>query len=652
MTRVVTNLLSINDIFKERLFKIPDYQRGYSWEQEQLMDLIKDIDHIATIEHRHYTGTVVISYNSTIGRFEVVDGQQRMTTLIILLKLIFECDPVKYASIKETFLTRDGEYVFETNEETSKYFREVILGTNKAIPDEIKSMANLKNAKQLLGDWLRENRTRIDQIHHTVIEKLGFICFAPEKTAEIGIMFEVINNRGKALSELEKIKNYFIYYATIHSQNILRTKINDNWGDILRNLSHAKVTSNNDENYFLRNCYIVFYSANKSKSWYVYDELKDRYKPDDTNDVAIKVAEIVSFIEFLQQAARHYAYLHNGAYFTSNYNEEYKKELACELKRLRCHPVNASIMPLYLAAMSYWSERKEDVIKLLKLIEVVNFRIYVIPNTKIARADSKQGDLFYWAWRLFRYRDWKSAEDENAYTTLKSRKAEGDIFDYAFMMLEDFTLYLCPEETFIQSLTIDNDEAIDYYQWNGLRFFLASYEEMLNANRKETWDIEKIKITREESISKGNDYLSREHIWAQKNRAEDFPSDIKEKRRLGNFVLLGLSSNIQLQDDDIDRKVNLLIEKSSISMLQIKQLQEYCNKATVFASSRRDRKTKYYFHEIAIHLIDQRENDLIKFALDRWKLPTEEFTRFDRIDSFEAHKQQRNENYFVYKNNS
>ena len=215
------------------------------------------------------------------------------------------------------------------------------------------------------------------------------------------------------------------------------------------------------------------------------------------------------------------------------------------------------------------------------------------------------------------------------------------------MNLQDFTEEMCPESVFVQSLTVDNDESINYYHWNGLRLFLASYEEKKNARRKESWNIEKILISRNNTNKdKLNDYLSREHIWASKNRQEDFPENFIDKRRLGNFVLIGLSSNIQLKNNDIDNKVDFLVKNSSISMLQVKELQKILNDSIEFAKDRRERKTKNFYKEIATFLIDRREEYLIKFALKRWKFPTERMGKFSKVDSFEADEMGMSEKYF------
>jgi len=645
---MIQKLLSIGDIVKDKLFKIPDYQRGYSWEKEQIEDLLKDIEQISNKDHKHYTGTIVITKNNTDERYDIVDGQQRLTTLFIILKVIYSYNKVKFEAIESEFLIRKSKYILETNHDTEAYFKEAIIGDVNGLPTKIKSLQNLKQAKDLISNWVKNNEAKLDSYYDTIISKLGFICFSPNNSDEVGIMFEVINNRGKALSELEKIKNYFIYYATIHKQLLLKEKVNNNWGTILEYLNKAKIVSNDDENRYLRNCYIVFFSSNKSKSWDVYEQLKQRY-PTSDDDIENKVAEINDFINFLLKCSKYYSFFESDSNFNSEYDKRKKIEIASILKRIRCHPINASILPLYLSIMTQLDNEPEVVLMLLKLLEIVNFRLYVLPNSKISRADSKQGDLFYWAHEFYRDLDWHSNQSKEEYLTwYGKKKVDGDIYEWLRMELIEFVKYHCPEETFIQSLTTDDNESIDYYNWNGLRFFLASYEEYLNADKGESWNIEKILINRMETEKdKGNDYLSKEHIWAKKNRPIDFPEDHREKRRLGNFVLIGLKSNIQLNNEDIEKKVKFLTENTLKSMRQVDQLTGLLDKGIQFANSRRDKKTKYYFSDIANHIIDQRETNLIGFALDRWKLPNEEMNTFDKVDSYRAWSERLKTNYFL-----
>lgn len=95
------------DVFSNWVFRIPDYQRGYAWEDKQLQDLIQDIE-LLPEGHSHFMGMLVIqptivengaSREQLILRdkgdepyavYDVIDGQQRLTTLVLLLYTIAE----------------------------------------------------------------------------------------------------------------------------------------------------------------------------------------------------------------------------------------------------------------------------------------------------------------------------------------------------------------------------------------------------------------------------------------------------------------------------------------------------------------------------------------------------------------------------------
>lgn len=297
--------------------------------------------------------------------------------------------------------------------------------------------------------------------------------------------------------------------------------------------------------------------------------------------------------------------------------------------------------------MSNLHEYPDKVLDLLQILEKLNFRIYVLLNAKISRSDSNQGVLFEWANDFYWSEGWSSEDDGETITTFYgNKKVEGDLFQWLKLELIEFTKYYSPEETIIQSLTTDKDEAIDYYNWNGLRFFLASYEEKLWNGKSESWDIERILVNTKET-DKGNDHLSKEHIWASKNRVEDFPSDHRGKRRLGNFVLIGLKSNIELKEMDITDKILYLVHNDLCSMRQVSELKNLMTKAIAFAQNQRMVKNKNYFLDIATYIFDQRENQLIKFALDQWRLPGEKFKKFDKIDSYLARENKSKTNYFL-----
>ena len=658
---MITNLLSLNDIFKNRFFQIPDYQRGYSWEVRQLNDLIKDIENLFEKDHKHYTGTIVATPTNVQGNeFDIVDGQQRLTTLIILIKAIVDSYPGKHDHLKDKFILR-GDIgneipVIQANNETKDFFKEVII-ENKTRSTEMKSHERLLEAKRFFKKWVLTKSKDLDRVIDVITLQLGFLFFSPANTKEIGIMFEVINNRGKELSELEKIKNYFIYYATIYGKETLRDTINSNWGMILFYLSKADVNTNDAENRFLRNCYIVFFDASKSKSWYVYDELKDRYKPDLKNLKKINknIEQIQNFINFLVESSLSYAYLYNlDGFFKTHYQGEERAKLEKILRKLRCQPVKASILPLYISIMSRL-DQPQKIISLLEIIEILNFRVYILPKIT-SRADSRQADLFFFANEFFNDKCWHSDKGKEPEITIYGEHTIiGDIFDKLRFELIEFTKYHCGELKFIQSLTIDEDEPEDYYHWIGIRFFLANYEEYLQKQGKNKWDIENILIGKSEAGKETNDLLSLEHIWATKNRKDYFGEKHRQKRRLGNFVLMGLSKNIKLKAEDIGDKIHIMTAYNKnknfgpLKLSQVTALEEFYYQGVDYVEhvDQHKRRTDNYFMKISAKINDLRELDMINYSLKRWKLPGEKLDKFDAIDTFKSWQEGRNENYYL-----
>ena len=99
-------LESLKNIFKDRIFKIPDYQRGYAWTSKQLMDFWNDVVNLP-IDRSHYTGLLSLKkVDKHIWRnwnderwliedrgykpFHIVDGQQRLATFVIFIQAIIE----------------------------------------------------------------------------------------------------------------------------------------------------------------------------------------------------------------------------------------------------------------------------------------------------------------------------------------------------------------------------------------------------------------------------------------------------------------------------------------------------------------------------------------------------------------------------------
>jgi len=620
----VARLMTLDEIFEGRFFCIPDYQRGYSWEQTQVKDLLNDIEHLGNTDYIHFTGTIVASCNKKNDVHEIVDGQQRLTTLIIIIheclhkeiknkKLIIE----RYSKIGNI---GNEKQKFIVNTESKDFFDHVIINNDtKTLQPSINSHENMLEAKKNINKWLSKQND-INKILNIVCARLGFIFYRPEHTKEIGIMFEVINNRGKPLSQLEKIKNFLIYYSVKMDLSNLHDAVNDKWGTILRNLSLANKSSSEDETNFLRYCWLVYFDKGKKKSHDVYAELKKRFPfnndtlKDDTKKENFNLLN--SFINFLELSSKNYEQYFNE--YSIKSEDDKVQSIAKTLKSLKSQGSYASIMPLVLAVMAKATDEEQAI--LLDIIEKLNFRVYILPNVT-HRADSGQGDLFGYAFKFYHeYDEYK----EKVYIQEQNDKEVEykNIIDWLDNKLKEFVENYCTEEKIKESL-INQDDRYNFYKWRGLRYFLMSYEESLN--RKKTIDIERILLGRNDK--KVNDYYSIEHYWAIKNRnyegENNRPQDKSLKNRLGNLGLLEMGINIQAGDKDLSKKLKIYFgENESKDSSDLKQIAKAKDVFENFLNKYKPKKrTKdSYYYSMYEEFIESMEKEYVDFALNRWQL--------------------------------
>jgi len=77
---------NISDLFNKKYFEIPKYQRGYSWERQNVRELFEDIRESIESKSNHYLGTFVLSGGAPKeDHFFLVDGQQRLVTLSLII---------------------------------------------------------------------------------------------------------------------------------------------------------------------------------------------------------------------------------------------------------------------------------------------------------------------------------------------------------------------------------------------------------------------------------------------------------------------------------------------------------------------------------------------------------------------------------------
>lgn len=227
--------IDIESLLAGRFFSIPRFQRPYSWEDDNILDLWDDV--MSAKGEDYFIGSMVM-YKQGKQEFSVVDGQQRLTTVTLLLCAIRDA----FAGLEEPDLaeglhqlierknrTNRNEYVLKT-ETSFPYFQEKILKFGDAdIPDTpiLPEELALKNASALLvekvGNLLQEvditetapnadiRRAKVDKLVdlREAVLNLKIILVKLENEEDAYLIFETLNTRGKELAVTDLVKNHF-----------------------------------------------------------------------------------------------------------------------------------------------------------------------------------------------------------------------------------------------------------------------------------------------------------------------------------------------------------------------------------------------------------------------------------------------------------
>ena len=573
-------LLSLTEIFNQKFFRIPDFQRGYSWEEQQLEDFWDDIQNLKP-DKVHYTGLLTVE-SITKGQVEkiekwqddiwliekglsayyIIDGQQRLTTAVIfineLLKRFKDNEGINFDSkeawvsrfLYKQFGTNYKSFIFgyEKDNPSDEYFKTKILEQQSSFSDKVPEQTlytyNLKFAKEYFEKKLKKiENSELEEIFKKVVNKLKFNFYEIDEELDIYVTFETMNNRGKSLSNLELLKNRMIYLSTLLNENTdmrnrLRKDINETWKTIYEYLGKNK---NNplDDDQFLYNHWIMYFKYERSESEvYAKFLLHQRFTARNLIEGEITLKDIKSYIDSLSHCVKTWFYLFNVEY--SNYIEETKEWLQ-KLSRL-----GMSAFPPLLMAVMTKEKDEEKLLKLLKTVEKFIFLVFQISQ----RPSNTKNNHFY---RLANEYYFGQQYSNNGTTDInkviediewmtQGEEGEGDEYVYhGWFDLEKFYIYIME--------LAQKDEG--YYSWGGLRYFLYEYElylqEKANNNQKVSWtDFNKRK--KEDTI---------EHIYPQTPKddcwKEAFKDYGKKQRRaflnsLGNLVLLSHSKNSELQN--------------------------------------------------------------------------------------------------------
>ncbi|MEI6055974.1 MAG: DUF262 domain-containing HNH endonuclease family protein [Lentisphaerota bacterium] len=377
----------IGSIFNGNRFIIPTYQRKYSWTDTERKALWEDIEESIKDDMNHFVGTLSFKENKSVGLssgtvYEIIDGQQRITTIFILLKVLIDKIPNEEIrkiqlsdfigsiyNLKLHPLGADGDFLsrllfdFDSIEENN---------LNK------RSQKFMYEAKKLFTAF--SNALTQQEIEKRIIfirDRIDVLVFNVESQAQAVKMFSIINDRGLPLRILDKTKSILMLYSTIHLDEKLNELINegfekifDSYDDLLVNRDKLGILGRLEENTIFTHHY---YSSRKlfPSTWNnrdgadtIFDNLKTRCE-----ELKDKSEELRKFMT---------DYLSDFQNFAVSYSNMIK---AIEVKSVLQKPFRyleftATLYPLIVRL--YMQNKLDDLLQILEAIEV---RVYKLRGT-------------------------------------------------------------------------------------------------------------------------------------------------------------------------------------------------------------------------------------------------------------------------------
>ncbi|MBF0103892.1 MAG: DUF262 domain-containing protein [Deltaproteobacteria bacterium] len=613
-------LTNIDTIFKKKLFRIPDYQRGYAWQLRQLTDFWEDIN---TLEEgkNHYTGVLSLEEapktewatweedswiieNKGYNPFFVVDGQQRLTTCIILIQAILEealelpqnihqnkedyeiCD-AKLSEIRKDFIfiqrsnsiLRSYIFGYEKDNPSYEFLKTKIFGEASSSNQYQETLytQNLENAKKFFRDNLRvfnenDRHQKLATIYKKVTQNLLFNEYVIQNDVDVFVAFETMNNRGKKLSDLELLKNRLIYLTTLYREDDkekdeLRKRINNSWKDVYYQLGKNKFNPLNDDDFLKAHWIMYFKYSRKAGDDYIHFLLDEQFSPKKVLKqvpVTLDIQDAKEIRDVSDDDLVDDESTHNGEQKTTTQSVLPIQAVSDYAKSIQ--ESSSQWFKTFNPLLSDCTPEEQKWLDCLNRIGIGYFRPLIMssfvthnvtPDQRIELFKAIERFIFV-AFRLSQARgNYRSSEFYNASKDLYYGKIDiativsslSERLEYTFN--EDGTFKLNVFQDFISN-KFKYGSKDGFYGWRGIRYFLYEYEQHLfeqskNKTQKILWN----------KFINSEDTVSIEHILPQTPDKQCWIDSFNKyssvelsalTNTLGNLLALSQPKNSSLQN--------------------------------------------------------------------------------------------------------
>ena len=202
----------ISGIFNSsRLLEVPFYQRAYVWQEEQWERLLEDLKYVTSTRKQYFMGSIILKNGKPLNTWDkyserkvIIDGQQRMTTLLIFMKVLcLKKDENKL--FERDYILEDDSVALRHGQSDIERFKKVIEAESDNPIDNPEPKSQIIEA----FNYFCENIDKTLYDRTIIRQNVQFVCIDLTEDEDEQQVFDTINSLGVRLTTAELLKNYF-----------------------------------------------------------------------------------------------------------------------------------------------------------------------------------------------------------------------------------------------------------------------------------------------------------------------------------------------------------------------------------------------------------------------------------------------------------
>lgn len=292
-----TSLLDF--LSKSMKLRVPRYQRPYSWDEEQCEQLWNDIMRVggASEEIDHFTGCIVLmptgaAQPTAFEEFLIIDGQQRLTTVTLLLIALERLGDKKIEGLNPR------RYIQNQGREGSQEYKLELSNEDKYTPRNLLNGANPKKGTKLETNFgfFEENLKKgdLEKVCKGLARLNVVSIILDSKRDDPQLVFESMNATGKGLSQADLIRNYALMGLELYTQKRL---YKDYWREMEESFQRNFEQKYSDHlNDFVKH-FLIMKTKKEKQEKKIYEAFKS-YHRDTCEDIEEILREMKKYSEF------------------------------------------------------------------------------------------------------------------------------------------------------------------------------------------------------------------------------------------------------------------------------------------------------------------------------------------------------------------